>query len=191
METQLRKLVVSAFMTLDGVSQDPTGWEQTPHGGWSLPFFDEEMAESAHEQVLNSAVFLCGRKTYEGFSSFGPAMTGPYADALNAMPKLVASRSVSEPLDWNATLIQGDLVDSIRDLKREPGGDILTYGGPELIGTLGKHDLVDEYKISLFPLILGEGKRLFIETPAHAGLTLTSAATLTSGVAVLSYQKDH
>ena len=186
----MAKLVVSSFMTLDGVSQDPVGWEGTEHGGWSLPFFDEEASSAAHEQVLASDVFLCGRVTYEGFSSFGPAMTGPYAEALNGMPKLVASTTLSEPLGWNASLIEGDVAERVRELKREPGRDILTYGGAGLIGTLMAHDLVDEYKIAVYPLVLGAGKRLFSEGIAKLGLTPTGAFTLTSGVVVLSYRRD-
>jgi dihydrofolate reductase len=177
-------------MTLDGVSDDPVGWDGTEHGGWALPFFDEEAIGSALEQVLASDVFLCGRRTYEGFAKYGPAITGAYSDALNGMPKLVASTTASEPLEWNASLIQGDVVERVRELKRESGGDILCYGGATLIRSLVQHDLVDEWKISLHPLVLGSGKRLFPDGVPTAGLTLGGARTMTSGVVVLGYRRD-
>src|SRR4051812_41008507 len=117
----MRKLVASSFITLDGISEDPAGFEGSEIGGWSLPFFDDEAVDSAHELLLSSDVLLCGRRTYEGFAKFGPAMTGAYAETLNGMPKLVVSRTLEDPLEWNATTIQGDVVPAVSNLKGQPG----------------------------------------------------------------------
>ena len=124
------------------------------------------------------------RATYEGFAKFGPAMTGAYADTLNAMPKLVASRSLRGPLSWNASLVEGDVVNVVEQRKRD-AGDIVVYGGGELIGTLSEAGLVDAFKIWVFPLVLGAGERLFRNPGA---MELTQSTTLSSGVAILSSQ---
>jgi dihydrofolate reductase len=184
----VRRLVVSSFMTLDGVSEDPAGFEATESGGWSLPFFDAEAAASAHHLLRDSDLFLCGRVTYEGFAKFGPAMTGEYADALNAMPKMVASRTLTEPLTWNARLITGDLRDAIDDLKQQPGRSIVSYGGGQLINFLAEAGLVDEYKVWVFPVVLGRGKHLFPPGTARSDLTLIDAKPLQSGVTILTYR---
>lgn len=184
----MRELVVSSFMTLDGVSEDPAGFEGTGIGGWSLPFFDAEAAESAHGVLRQSDLFLCGRVTYDGFARFGPAMTGDYADTLNAMPKVVASRTLQEPLAWNARLIDGDVADAVAELKRQPGQDIVSYGGGHLTGTLARAGLVDEYKIWVFPLVLGSGGHLFRPSATRKDLTLTDVTSLRSGVVIMTYR---
>jgi len=144
------RLVVSSLVTLDGVSEDPAGFDGTAHGGWSLPFFDEEVGSSALELLVASDVFLCGRLTYEGFAKFGPAITGAYADRLNSMPKLVASTTLHEPLEWNATLIDGDVIGTVTNLKSQSDTDIVVYGGGALIGALTTANLVDEFKYRWF-----------------------------------------
>jgi dihydrofolate reductase len=184
----VRKLVVSSFMTLDGVSEDPAGFEATESGGWSLPFFDAEAVASAHDLLRDSDLFLCGRVTYEGFAKFGPAMTGEYADTLNGMPKMVASRTLTEPLTWNARLITVDLRDAIENLKQQPGRNIVSYGGGQLINFLAEAELVDEYKVWVFPLVLGRGKHLFPSGTTRSDLTLKDAHQLQSGVTILTYR---
>jgi dihydrofolate reductase len=184
----MRKLVASSFVTLDGISEDPAGFEGSEAGGWSLPFFDDEAASSAHELLLASDVFLCGRRTYEGFAKFGPAMTGEYAETLNGMPKLVVSTTLEEPLEWNAKIIRGDVVSEVSNLKGQPGQNIVTYGGGELMQALMRADLVDQYKIWLFPLVLGSGKSLFQEGVDRAALRLVDAKQLRSGVVIMTYE---
>jgi dihydrofolate reductase len=183
----VRKLVVSSFMTLDGVSEDPAGFDGTGLGGWSLPFFDAEAAEAAHGLLRVSDLFVCGRATYDGFAKFGPAMTGKYADALNAMPKLVASRTLKEPLSWNAHLINGDVGGAVADLKQQPGGGIVSYGGGQLARILASAGLVDEYKIWVFPLVLGGGEHLFRPGATRSDLALADTKRLQSGIMILTY----
>ena len=184
----MRKLIASSFMTLDGVGEDPASFEGTAFGGWSLPFFDEEMATSAYEQLLASDLFLCGRVTYEGFSKSGPAMSGPYAERLNSMPKVVASTSLREPLEWNATLLKSQAIERIRELKEQPGKDIVAYSGGGLLQVLLDAGLVDELKVQVFPLLLGEGEQLFRHPLQRGQLTHVASRPLSSGVVVVHYE---
>jgi len=184
----MRKLSVSTLVTLDGVIQDPGGFGETAQGGWANPYFTAESERLAYEKLLASDYFLCGRITYELLSkTWGKIKGGEYLERMNAIPKLVASRTLSGPLEWNATLIKGDVVKAIADLKREPGKDIQMYGSSSLLQTLIKHDLVDEYRIWVHPFLLGSGTRLFPERGVSAKLRLVDSKTLDSGVAVLIY----
>ena len=185
----MRKLSVSTLVTLDGVIQDPGGFGETAHGGWGNPYFTAESERLAYEKLLASDYFLCGRITYELLSrTWGKIKGGEYLDRMNAIPKLVASRTLSGPLEWNATLIKGDVAKAIGDLKREAGKDIEMYGSSSLLQTLIEHDLVDEYRIWVHPLLLGSGKRLFPEQGVSAKLRLVDSKTLNSGVVVLTYE---
>ena len=158
------KLVVSEFVTLDGVMEDPGGAEGFAHGGWAFRF--ERGPEGDRfklEEVLAADSLLLGRKTYEGFAEAWPGRTDEagFADKMNAMPKLVVS-STLEHADWNnSTLIRGDVAAEVATLKEQAGGDILVAGSRQLVGTLMRHDLVDEYRLMVFPVVLGSGKRLF------------------------------
>jgi dihydrofolate reductase len=184
----MRKLSVSTLVSLDGVVQDPGGFGETEEGGWADPYFDDEAGRLAFEQVLASDVFLLGRETYELFKEHWTQVhEGEYAARINSMPKLVASTSLHEPLEWNATLIEGDVAEAIRRLKTEDGGDILMYGSPTLMRALATHDLVDEYKFWIHPIVLGGGKRLFADGFDKSSLELVDVKSLSTGVVIITY----
>jgi dihydrofolate reductase len=188
----MRKLRVSTLVTLDGVIQDPGGFGETEHGGWANPYFSDDARQEAYEQLLASDYFLCGRVTFELMSkTWGKIKGGPYLDRMNSIPKLVASRTLKEPLEWNATLIKGDVPREIARLKQEPGKDIEMYGSATLMQTLMKHNLIDEYRICVHPLVIGEGTRLFTEGGETAKLRLVGTKTQSSGVVVLTYIRDN
>jgi len=174
----MRKLVVSTLVSLDGVIQDPGGFGETEQGGWASPYFNEEAVQDSYERLMDSDYFLCGRITYELLSkAWGRIKEGLYLERMNAIPKLVASRTLKEPLEWNATLIKGDVAQEIARLKQEPGGNIEMYGSAALMQTLMQHALIDEYLIWVHPLILGRGKRLFPEKGQSVRLKLTNTKT--------------
>jgi dihydrofolate reductase len=185
----MRKLSVSTLVTLDGVVQDPGGFGETDNGGWAGPYFDDEAGRLAFEHVLASDVFLLGRETYELFKEYWTQVhEGDYAARINSMPKLVASSTLHEPLEWNARLIEGDIADAIIQLKRDDGGEILMYGSPTLMRTLADHDLVDEYKLWVHPIVLGGGKRLFADGFDKSSLELVDVKSLSTGVVILTYR---
>jgi len=163
------KIVVNAFLTLDGVMQAPGGPDEDPeggfrHGGWQAPYADEAMGRLVTQGITDADGFLLGRKTYDIFSNFWPKVTDPenaIATALNSRPKYVVSRSLDR-VGWNnSTLIKGDVVAGIRKLREQPGRAVQTWGSTDLLQTLLKNDLVDEFRLFLFPVVLGSGKRLF------------------------------
>jgi dihydrofolate reductase len=185
----MRKLSVSTLVTLDGVVQDPGGFGETGDGGWSMPYFDEEAGRLALEHLRASDIFLLGRETYELFKQYWSNVhEGEYAARINDIPKLVASTTVRGPLEWGATLIDGDVAEAVAELKEQDGGDILMYGSPTLMRTLAAHDLVDEYKIWLHPMVLGRGKRLFADDFTKTSLELVDTTTLATGVVILTYR---
>jgi dihydrofolate reductase len=185
----MRKLNVSTLVTLDGVIQDPGGFQELEEGGWGNRYFDEEAQSYALEHLRESDAFLCGRVTYEVFKEFWPQVKeGEYAQTLNQMPKFVASRTLDEPLEWNATLLQGDVGDAVAELKRQEGRDIVTYGSAGLMATLMEHDLIDEYRIWIHPFVIGTGTRLFAEGVPTRNLELAEARTLGTGVVILVYR---
>jgi dihydrofolate reductase len=185
----MRKLSVSTLVTLDGVVQDPGGFGETEAGGWADPYFDDEAGRLAYEHALASDVFLLGRETYQLFKDYWSQVhEGDYAARINGMPKLVASTTLHEPLAWNARLIKGDIAEAIARLKREEGGEILMYGSPTLMRTLATHDLVDEYKFWIHPIVLADGKRLFTDGFDKTSLELVDVKSLSTGVVILTYQ---
>src|SRR5262249_15665609 len=152
-EVEMRKLKASLLVTLDGVIQDPGGFGETDQGGWAQPFFTDDARQSSYEQVMAADYFLCCRLTSQLLSKARGKVSGSdYLDRINAMPKLVASRTLTGQLEWNATVIDGDVAEAIRQLKQEPGGDIVLYGSASLMQTLMKHDLIDESRISIHPI---------------------------------------
>ena len=184
----MRKLKVSTLITLDGVIQDPGGFGETDEGGWANPYFTDDARQDAYEHLMTSDHFLCGRVTYELLSkAWSEIKGGPYLERMNNIPKLVASRTLKEPLEWNATLIKGDVAKEITKLKQQPGKDIEMYGSASLLQTLMKHNLVDEYRIWVHPLVIGGGKRLFPQSGENAKLQLVNTKTLSSGVVGLIY----
>ncbi len=192
----MRKLVVGTFVTVDGVMQGPGGPDEDrdgefEHGGWTVPYWDELMGQTMDEQMKQGEALLLGRKTYEIFAAYWPHVgdEDPAAAKLNSMPKYVASRTL-EALDWNnTTLLQGDVAEEVGKLKAQPGADIQVTGSSNLIQTLLKHDLVDEFVIWTFPVVLGTGKRLFGDGTVPAGLELVDTKSSTTGVTINTYRK--
>ena len=184
----MRKLRVSTLVTLDGVIQDPGGFGETDRGGWANPYFTDDARQDAYRHLMESDYFLCGRVTYELMSkTWSQIKAGPYLERMNSIPKLVASRTLKEPLEWNATLIKGDVAQAIAKLKQQPGKGIEMYGSASLMQTLMKHNLIDEYRIWVHPFVLGSGKHLFPESQQSAKLRLVNTKTLSSGVVGLIY----
>ena len=186
----MRKIIASTLITLDGVMQDPGGFGETKDGGWAQPYYDEEMGRMFIDGLAACDTFLCGEVTYKLLSKAWGGGTGEYMDMLNNMPKLVASTSLQEPLDWNAKLIKGNVPDEVAKLKQQPGKDIMMYGSATLMASLAEHDLIDVYKVWVYPVILGSGKRLFPEGFSQQKLDLVGTKTLGSGVVVLTYQSS-
>jgi dihydrofolate reductase len=188
----MRKLVVNTFMTLDGVMQAPGGPQEDPtggfeYGGWAVNYFDDEMMERMAES--GPYELLLGRGTYEIFAAHWPYDEGPIADHLNSTRKHVASTTLDR-VDWNnSTLISGEVADYVRAIKEEDGPEIQVHGSPGLIQTLLRHDLIDEFRLWIFPLVLGSGKRFFGEGATPAGLRLVDSATTKSGVTVNVYTR--
>lgn len=185
----MRKLTVSTLVTLDGVMQDPGGFGELEQGGWSGPYFKDEAQQYAMEHLQASDLFLCGRVTYELFKeAFSDAHGGGYGARMYSIPTLVASTTLTEPLEWNATLIKGDVAKEIAKVKQQPGGDILMYGSATLMQTLLQHGLIDELTIWVHPVVLGHGKRLFPDGAKAAELNLVDAKPLKTGAVILTYE---
>jgi dihydrofolate reductase len=184
----MRKLSVSTLVTLDGVIQDPGGFGETEQGGWANPYFSADAQQNALEHLQASDYFLIGRVSYELLhKTWGNIKGGAYLDRMNEIPKLVASRTLKGPLQWNATVINGDVAAEIARLKQESGGDIEVYGSATLVQTLMRHDLIDEYRIAVHPIVLGGGTQLFPQGGLSATLKLIGTRTLDSGVVSLTY----
>ena len=173
----MRKLVESTFMTLDGVISNPQEW--------SPPYWDDEHAGYAQTLLDPADALLLGRATYEGFAEAWPPRSGDFADKINAMPKHVASRTLTETT-WNASLIEGDAAEGIAALKAQDGGDILKYGTGELDKALVEHQLVDEFHFWVFPVVAGQGDRLFDGLDLTT-LKLVETNRFESGIVVLVY----
>jgi dihydrofolate reductase len=170
------RIVVSQFMTLDGVVEDPGGAEAFDRGGWAFEFDrGEEGDRFKLDEVMAARALLLGRVTYEGFAEAWPSRTGEFADKFNTMPKYVVSTTLAEPGWSNSTVIGADVAAAVAQLKRDVDGDILVNGSIALTATLLEHDLVDEWRLMVYPTVLGAGKRLFAQTPAPSVLRLTGA----------------
>jgi dihydrofolate reductase len=185
------RIVVTEFVSLDGVVEAPGGGEDFRYGGWSLEINrGEEGDKFKLDETLSSEALLLGRVTYEGFAASWPSRTDEvgFADKFNTMPKYVVSSTLEEP-EWNnSTVLEGDVVEEVSRLKREQDGDIVVHGSPQLVQTLLEHDLVDELRLMVFPVVLGSGKRLFGETSDKKPLRLTDSKVVGDGVAILTYQ---
>ena len=176
----MRKVVVSEFVTLDGVFEDPA---------WTFPYRSEEGERYKFAELKAADALLLGRVTYEGFAAAWPGMaeqTGEYGAMMNGYLKYVASTTL-ERAEWNASLLRGDLAEEITKLKAQPGRDILVFGSGRLVETLLRHELVDEYRLLVFPVVLGRGRRLFPEGLAIT-LELVEARPFSSGVVALTYR---
>jgi dihydrofolate reductase len=189
----MRKLVAVSQMTLDGVMQAPGGPEEDPTGGfeiggWSVGYFDDVLGEQIGEAMARPFDLLLGRKTYEIFAAHWPYDEGPIADRLNAATKHVASRTLAR-VDWaNSKLIDGDVAAAVPKLKEQDGPELQVLGSSDLLQTLLGHGLIDEFRLWIFPVVAGSGKRLFGDGANPAGLRLTSSMTSTSGVIVATYE---
>lgn len=193
----MRNIIVSEFLTLDGVIQAPGGPDEDreggfEHGGWQWPYFDEDYADTVKDGLSSSDALLLGRKTYEIFAEYWPTATDEeFADVMNSIDKFVASRTLDD-VEWqNSTLLEGDAADAVAELKKQPGEDIRVIGSGELVQTLMQHDLVDEYQLMVHPLILGSGKRLFREGGERTDLELVDTKTTGTGVVIFHYQMDN
>ncbi len=189
----MSNVVVTEFLTLDGVMEAPGGeFHPDGKGAWTFQFFNDEAGKFKFDELFAADALLLGRVTYQHFAAAWPSMTDEegFADRMNSLPKFVASTTLQEPLEWNATLIQGDVAEAVSKLKQQPGQDILICGSADLVHTLMQHDLIDEFRLMLFPVILGSGKRLFREGIASTALRLVETKTFSSGVVVLSYAPD-
>jgi dihydrofolate reductase len=170
------KVVVSQFISVDGVVEDPGGSESWERGGWAFQFDrGDEGNQFKLDEVMASEALLLGRVTYEGFADAWPSRSGEFADKFNSMPKYVVSTTLKDP-EWNnSTVIADDVPAAVAKLKQDIDGDILVNGSVRLVQTLAENDLVDEYRFMVFPTVLGGGKHMFGETPAAAALKLVEA----------------
>jgi dihydrofolate reductase len=189
----MRKLTVNTFLTLDGVMQAPGGPEEDPsggfdQGGWSVNYWDDLMGEVMSEASSEPFDLLLGRKTYEIFAAHWPFVKDPMADALNSATKWVASRTLDK-VEWaKSNLIKGDVPTAVKKLKEQDGPEIQVHGSAGLLQTLIKHDLVDQYRMWTFPVVVGPGKRLFGEGAQPRGLRLVDSKTSTTGVVIATYE---
>jgi dihydrofolate reductase len=191
----MRKVIVLSFVSLDGVMQAPGGPEEDrsggfQFGGWTVPYFDEAVGDAMGEQMGKPFDLLLGRKTYQLFASFWPKQTDPTAASLNQARKYVASRKPMK-LEWeNSTQLSGDAVEAVRKLKQEDGPELQVHGSGDFIQTLLKNDLADQLWLKIFPVTLGDGKRLFGEGTSPAAFKVVNSTTSPSGVIIASYERD-
>ena len=191
----MRTLTVIEFLSLDGVMQAPGDPDEDTeggfrHGGWQRPYFDDVLGAAAAEGMAGTDAYLFGRKTYEIMASYWPTAPDddPYAGHLNSTAKYVASTTL-QSTDWqNSTLLKGDVADEVANLKEQPGRNIAVLGSGDLVQTLIKNDLVDEYSLMVFPIVLGTGKRLFRDTGQTRSLRLVDSKTTSTGGLMLTYQ---
>jgi dihydrofolate reductase len=184
------RIVVTEFLSLDGVMEDPGGSEDFEYGGWSFEFSrGEEGDRFKLDEALGADALLLGRVTYEGFAAAWPAREGEFADKFNSMPKYVVSSTLKDPAWTNSTVISGDLAKEVPALQEAHGGDIVVHGSARLVQALIDQDLVDELRLMVFPVVLGKGKRLFGETGDRKPLRLADARTVGDGVGILVYER--
>jgi len=186
----VRRVIASEFVSLDGIMEDPS---------WTFQFSSEEQIKYIFNELAASDALLLGRVTYEGFAAAWPNMMdqyrGPrrvalreYADMMNGYPKHVVSTTLEEPLEWNnSTLTKGNVAEEVSGLKQVPGKDILIFGSGDLVNMLMEHELIDEYRLMIFPVVVGSGKRLFGEGIDQTALKLVDAKSFGSGVVILTY----
>jgi dihydrofolate reductase len=185
------KIVISENVSLDGVDEDPTGEEGFTHGGWFNEIGDkdrEAWATVGLGEALGAEAMLLGRRSYEYLAARWPSRTGEWADRLNSMPKYVVSSTLVDPRWTNSTVLNGDVVKEISKLKQELDGEIVVAASHQLVGTLMEHDLVDELRLMVYPVVLGAGQRLFGETSDKKPMRLLDTRTVGDGLASLTYE---
>ena len=183
------RIVITEFVSLDGVIEAPGGGEDFKHAGWT---FEIERGAGGDkfklDETLETSALLLGRVTYEGFAAAWPTMKGAFADKFNSMPKYVVSSTLQEPKWNNSTVIKGDVVKEVTKLRQESDGDVVVHGSAQLAQMLLEHDLLDELRLMVFPVVLGSGKRLFGEASGKKRLRLTDSKTVGDGIAILTYE---
>ncbi|MGH2988541.1 MAG: dihydrofolate reductase family protein [Microbacterium sp.] len=183
------KIVISENVTLDGVIQDPAGDEGFRHGGWVGLIKDRpELGKLALDDALGAEALLLGRRSYEWFAARWPSRSGELADSLNRLPKYVVSSSLEDPAWNNSTVLKGDVVTAVSKLKQELDGEIVVLASFQLVRMLMEHDLVDELRLKIFPVVLGAGERLFGETSDKQPTRLLDTRTVEGDVAYLTYE---
>ena len=184
------RIVVTEFISLDGVVEDPGGAEDYKHGGWSFEFNrGDEGDKFKLDETMETEALLLGRVTYEGFADAWPKREGAFADKFNDMPKYVVSTTLSDP-EWNnSTVISGDVPQEVARIRDELDGDIVVHGSASLVQTLLESDLVDELRLMVFPVVLGDGKRLFGPTSDKKALELADSKVVGDGVSILVYRR--
>jgi dihydrofolate reductase len=183
------RIVVTEFVSLDGVIEAPGGDETFKHRGWTFEIArGDEGDKFKLDETRSSEALLLGRVTYEGFAAAWPSRDGEFADKFNSMPKYVVSSTLEKP-EWNnSTVLKGDVAEEVSKLKQEQDGDIVVHGSARLVQTLVEHDLVDEFRLMVFPVVLGSGKRLFGETNDKKPLRLVDSKVVGDGVVILTYE---
>jgi dihydrofolate reductase len=188
------RIVLSDNVTIDGVIEDPAGSEGFRHGGWVGRIGDsgrEEAAKIALEEAMSAEAFLLGRRTYEFFAERWPSRSGEFAERLNSLPKYVVSSNLHDPTWNNSTILVGDAADAVAKLKRELNGEIVVPASFQLVRTLIEHDLVDELRLMVYPVMLGAGERLFAEISEKKSMHLLSARIVAGDLAYLTYEVIH
>jgi dihydrofolate reductase len=182
------RIVVTEFMSLDGVVEDPGGSEDFKYGGWAFDFARGDEGDAFKlEETRKSAAMLLGRVTYEGFADAWPSREGEFADLFNGLPKYVVSSSLKDPEWAGTTVLSGDLVEEVRRIRDEADGDVVVHGSVQLAQALIANDLVDEVRLMVFPVILGAGKRMFGDPGEKKKLRLTGSQAVGDGVLILTY----
>jgi dihydrofolate reductase len=183
------RIVVTEFVSLDGVMQDPGGAEDFKYGGWSFEFSrGEEGDKFKYDEVLDSEALLLGRVTYDGFADAWPQRDGAFANRFNDMPKYVVGSTADASRWTNTTVLEGDPVEAVRRVRAEHSGNLYVHGSQRLAQTLFEHDLVDQLNLMVFPVVLGTGKRIFGETSGKKKLALVDFKVVGDGVAILIYK---
>jgi len=183
------RIVVTEFVSLDGVMEDPGGAEDFEYGGWTFEIDRGEGDKFKLDETFDCEALLLGRVTYEGFAEAWPSREGEFADKFNTMPKYVVSSTLRDPTWNNTTVLSGDLVEEVSRVRDEAGGDVYVHGSRQLAQALLEHDLVDELHLMVFPVVLGKGKRLFGETTSKKRLQLVESKIVGDGVAILVYRR--
>jgi dihydrofolate reductase len=195
-ETAMRKVIVNEWMTLDGVIQAPGGDREDTdggfaHGGWHMAYMDDLARGWVLDYLGDAGGFLLGRRTYEIFAAYWPTASEEeqvVAKPLNTLPKYVATTTLSDPLDWqNSTVLRGDVAEAVAALKQEDGADLHVIGSGELAQALTEHELVDEFRLMIDPVVVGGGKRLFRDDGAFRSLRLVNSQATTTGAIIASY----
>jgi dihydrofolate reductase len=184
------RIVITEFVSLDGVVEDPGGSENFRHGGWSFEIDSGEGMQFKLDEAMSSEALLLGRVTYEGFAEAWPSREGEFADKFNSMPKFVISSTLEDAAWNNSTILKGDVAEEVAKLKQEQDGDVVVHGSVRLVQTLVERDLVDELRLMVFPVVLGSGKRLFGETSDKKRLRLVDSKVVGDGVLILIYERS-